>query len=247
MMKRILSQITLIIIAISLAACTQAELKTQEPAETLSPAPSTLAYFPLKQGTYWIYQGTVKWTEPNSSETREAEITWRMEVMQVIQRDAITGYILHGGPWDLAWYEEGKAPDDYGIIQIGERFYKTSLETTQRLQDENDPLTDLVNDYQLLLDAPLLAGKKFCDATSMARDDGMYCWVVGQDAEISPVGFLSIGATESLAEFPIRYQTLPDYTEVRFIPGIGISGYVYVHHGTVSEVDVRLVDYLAGE
>jgi len=247
MMKRILSRITLIVIAISLAACTQAELSTQEPAETLSPAPSTLAYFPLEQGAYWMYQGTVKWTEPNSSEIREAEITWIMEVMQVIQRDAITGYVLHGGPWDLAWYEEGKAPGDYGIIQIGERFYKTPFETIQRLQDENDPLTDLVNDYQLLLDAPLIAGKKFCDATSMVREDGMYCWVVGQSTKISPFGILGIDTTETLYEFPISYQTLPDYTEIHFIPGIGIISYAYVHHGAISEVNVYLVEYHAGQ
>lgn len=247
MMKHLRLRITLLAIAISLAACSQADASTQAPEATLKPAPSTSEYFPLKQASYWVYQGAVKWTEPNSPETQETEITWKMEVVQVIQRDAITGYILHGGPWDLIWYEEGKAPSDYGIIQIGERFYQTPLETIWRLQDENDPLTDLVNDYQLLLDAPLLAGKKFCDAASMVRDDGMYCWVVGQENKISPIGILGIGTTEMLTEFPIRYQTLPDYTEVHFIPGIGISRYVYLHHGTASEVDVRLVEYHAGE
>jgi hypothetical protein len=48
-------------------------------------------------------------------------------------------------------------------------------------------------------------------------------------------------------EFPVYMSTLPDFSMIQFIQGVGISRYVYSHNGTVSEVDVRLVEYHAGE
>jgi len=39
---------------------------------------------------------------------------------------------------------------------------------------------------------------------------------------------------------------LPDHTIIDFVPGIGITGYSYIHHGTVSEVKVKLVDFRVG-
>jgi hypothetical protein len=34
---------------------------------------------------------------------------------------------------------------------------------------------------------------------------------------------------------------MPDHATVEWWPGIGVTGYVYQHHGTVAETDVRLV------
>ena len=37
-------------------------------------------------------------------------------------------------------------------------------------------------------------------------------------------------------------RTNPEHEIVTFVPGVGITAYVYAHHGTVSEVNVRLVE-----
>ena len=46
---------------------------------TMNPSQDILDYFPLNKNAYWVYQGTVKWTRVNSSDTVEEEITWKLE------------------------------------------------------------------------------------------------------------------------------------------------------------------------
>ena len=48
-------------------------------------------------------------------------------------------------------------------------------------------------------------------------------------------------------ESPIYQGTMPDSSSFGFIPGVGISGYAYRHHGTISEVDVHLIEFHPGE
>jgi hypothetical protein len=214
---------------------------------TIYPSPSIQEYFPLKQGAYWVYEGNVKWTIPNSAEVAEEEITWKMEVKRVFQRNSIVGYEMLGAPWDLAWYEEGKEPSEYGIIQAGGKFYRTSLETVWRLMDETDVLRALVNENQIFLDIPLISGKKFCDTFSISRADGMYCWTVGDAIQADTANIKGVDSSATLIEFPIYNGTMPDHSMIQFIPGVGISSYLYRHHGTISDVDVHLIEYYAGE
>ena len=243
-------QITLIIyiICILLSSCARSEEKSTPIVQpTVYPSPSIQEYFPLKQGAYWIYEGNVKWTIPNSSDVTEKEITWKMEVVRVFQRNDIVGYEMLGAPWDLAWYEDGKKPSEYGIIQAGGKFYRTSIDTVWRLFNEGDYLSALVEENQIFLDIPLLSGKKFCDTYSLTRADGMYCWVVGEASQLDTTNIIGINAEDVFFEYLISNRTMPDHSMYEFIPGIGISRYVYGHHGTVSEFDVRLVEYHAGE
>jgi hypothetical protein len=54
--------------------------------------PITADYFPLKPGTYWVYEGTVMWTV--GTEVKEKIITWRMEVVEAIEavhNNGVTG------------------------------------------------------------------------------------------------------------------------------------------------------------
>jgi len=231
-----------------LAACSATEKNSStifiEP--TIDPSLQILEYFPLKQGAYWVYEGTIRYTIPNSSDVAEKEISWKMEVTNVIQRNSIVGYEMLGAPWDLAWYEEDKQPSKYGIIQAGGKFYRTSFETIYRLLDDNDALLALVDENQIFLDIPLIAGKKFCDTLSLTRADGMYCWIVG-DASLVTEEILGVSSSEPLVEFPIFQGTMPDSSRFHFIPGVGISQYSYRHSGTVSEANVRLVEYYSGE
>lgn len=214
---------------------------------TISPSQSILDYFPLKKGSYWVYQGMVKWTKINSSEVIEEEIIWKMEVDRVFQRNTVVGYEMIGAPWDLAWYEAGKEPSRYGIIQAGGQFYRVPVETVIRLMNEEDNLFGLVDQNDLLLDAPLTSGKKFCDTISITRPDNMYCWNVGEPVVFDPGNIKGIDVASQLWEYPIVNGTMPDASRMCFVPGIGISCYSYVHHGTVSEVDVHLTEYYPGD
>ena len=201
----------------------------------------------MKDGAYWIYKGNVRWTIIDPSEVAEQEITWKMEVQRVVQRNDIYGYEMLGAPWDLAWYEDGKEPSEYGIIQAGGNFYQSSIETVRRLMDEKDFLGGLVNEYSVFLDIPLVSGKKFCDTPSLTRTDSKYCWMVGEAIQEDGADIKGLESANTVFEFPIYNGTLSDHSIIHFIPGVGISGYEYHHHGTVSDVEVRLIEYYSGE
>lgn len=236
--------LTILVSACSSARRTQTSIPLQP---TMSPSPIISDYFPLKRDAYWMYQGTIKWMKPNSSDVIEQEITWKMEVERVFQRNAIIGYEMAGAPWDLAWYEAGKEPSQYGIIQAGGQFYRVPIETVIRLMNEQDNLFGLVNENSLFLDIPLTGGKKFCDSISITRPDNMYCWNVGEPKPFDPGKIKSIDPSRQLWEYPVFIGTMPDSSMMYFVPGVGITGYSYIHHGTVSEVDVRLIEYHPGE
>lgn len=214
---------------------------------TMSPAQGISDYFPLERATYWVYQGIVKWTKVNSSDVVEEEITWKMEVERIFQRNTIVGYEMHGAPWDLAWYEAGKERSKYGIIQAGGKFYLVPIDTVVRLMNEDDSLFGLVDENDIFLDAPLIHGKKFCDAISITRPDNMYCWNVGEGKPFEAKGVEGIDPSKAFWEYPVVNPTMPDVSIMYFVPGLGISRYVYRHHGTVSEFDVQLIEYHSTE
>lgn len=217
----------------------------QQPAAVQSQNSSD--YFPLKKGAYWVYQGTVKWTKSNSPDVIEEEITWKMEVVQVIHRNDITGYEVHGAPWDLIWYQPGKEQSKHGFIQMGDKIYSVPLETVLRLLNEGDDLSGLVNENDIFLDTPLASGKKFCDPASLTRSDNMYCWNVGEEKPFDASTIKGVDPSKELWEYPIVNQTMPDVSWTYFVPGVGISRYFYHHNGTVSDVDVHLIEYSQGE
>jgi hypothetical protein len=213
----------------------------------MSASQNILDYFPLKRGVYWVYKGTVKWMGANSPEIYEEEITWKMEVKRVFERNTVVGYEMLGAPWDLAWYEKGKLPSEYGIVQAGGKFYEVPYDAIFRVRNEDDNLFGLINENNILLEIPLTNGKKFCDSVSMTRPDGMYCWNVGEADAFDGKNIKGLIFPAELWEYPIINQTMPDVSVIYFVPGVGISRYLYHHNGTVSEVDVHLIEYFPGQ
>ncbi len=215
--------------------------------EIPQPALTLEEYFPLHKGAYWIYEGPVKWTQANSAEVVEETIQWKMEVVDEIRVGSSVVYEMRGAPWDLAWYTEGQEPGRFGFIRAGGRIYRVSIETVEQMKENFDAYTELVNENQIFMDMPLAEGKKFCETFSMIRPDDMYCWVVGEQQLLTDVTIKGVTSEPPLNVYSIGYRTLPDHVVYQFAPGVGITHYAYVHHGTVSEVDIRLVAYSSGE
>lgn len=200
--------------------------------------------FPLETGTYWVYEGKIAWQ--NESGIHEKHVTWKMEVVDQTKRGDYLGYLMKGHPSDLAFYEEGRTPSDYAIIQHKDTFYETEASAFDRLQNSSDDLKDLLFDNEIALKFPLKIGSAFGDPEMLKRDDHFYCWFAQEEhpflRKIPGVAFSKI-----LREYVLTLMTLPDGTTRYFTPGIGITRYQYSHHGTVSEVDVSLIEYHAGK
>ncbi len=75
----------------------------------------------------------------------------------------------------------------------------------------------------------------------------MYCWNVGEGKQFEAKSIVGLDISTELWEYPVINQTMPDVSLIYFVPGVGISRYIYSHHGTVSDVDVQLVEYYSGE
>ncbi|MBI5034361.1 MAG: hypothetical protein HZB51_27885 [Chloroflexi bacterium] len=200
--------------------------------------------FNFPKGATWTYQGVVQWDDKGKAQKQT--LTWKMQIVDKIERsDGIVGYVMKGHPSDLAFYTVDKQPGDYLYLAKANRVYEVTLIDTkpiERVKAKNDALTDLLVDDNLVFDFPLAANKKFGSAQFVADPSGMNVWVItnAQPATLSGIkGITPSNATEYVLEF----KTNPDRQTVYHVPNVGTTRFVYHHNGTLSEVDVKLIEY----
>jgi hypothetical protein len=212
-------------------------------------APSTDA-FPMREGTHWIYRGIVRWSNGREGGA-VTKVTWKTEVRKVIRRGRLLAAVINGFPSDLDLSDGDPKPGASLLIRTStEDYYLIGADAAQEgiktLGAGNAPIDGLLNADDLFLHLPLKPGAKFCDAAGMARDDGMYCWVVSSVDQISlnDVKGLPPGTREA---YEIRYATNPDDTTYKFVSGVGIVSYEYHHHGSIADTELKLVEFHPGK
>ena len=202
---------------------------------------------PLEKGNYWIYKGTVKYQKEGVEKPSQKLVTLKMEISDIIVRDAITAAVVKGYPLDIAGFDGSSVPrGDYIIVRAGYGSCyllsgEDSINALKKLKDGNDVLHELVNESDMIADFPMAVGKVFGEAEQVTRADGKYFWRVEEcvDTDLSAVK----GAPVSSArEYWLFYLTNPDRQKAGFVPGVGITSYSYRHNGTVMEFDVKLVE-----
>src|SRR5262245_626061 len=127
------------------------------------------------KGAYWIYEGPVMWE--GDTGVRRENLTWKMEVIDTIERGHVKGYLLKGHPGDLTFYEPGREPEQNVIVQIGPKYYYGELETWKRLKDKEDDLVGLLDENAIFLDLPLWPEKFFGETAQFTRTDAMSRWL----------------------------------------------------------------------
>lgn len=201
----------------------------------------------MTKGTSWVYRGKIKWTSL-PDKILEKEITWKMEVLETVQRGHINASFIKGHPSDLAWYDEDLKPGEYLIVNVGSSKYylleqPRAGEALKRLRDMDDFLGDLVSEQELFLELPLKKGDVFGEAAQITRPDMFYFWFVESVDSVRPESVKGVDPEKDHKRYTLTFQSAPDHQIVKFIPNVGISSYTYVHHGTVSEAYLKLIEF----
>lgn len=211
---------------------------------TPTPAPAPTFNFP--KGATWTFEGVIKWDDKGKAQQKT--LTWKMQVVDKIERrDGVVGYVMKGHPLDLAFYAADKKQSDYLYLAKANRVFQiTLIDTTpiDRVKNPSDNLADLLNDETLVLDFPLAANKKFGPAQFVTNTNSMNVWLVSE-AKVTPLTGIKGVTPAQATEYTLDFKTNPDRQSVYFVPNVGITRFVYHHNGTLSDVDVKLIEYSA--
>ncbi|MFB3897949.1 MAG: hypothetical protein ACE14V_16790 [bacterium] len=207
--------------------------------------------FPLKKGSYWIYRGPTKWVKISDPENKVVQktITWKMEVLDSVTKDDITIATIKGFPTDLAWYEESKPRGDYLLITVNTTQYyliqgKNKEDILASINNNNRLDEDILNQEDEILDLPLTIGKRFAGDTT--RQDNWYCWYIEDAQKVDLTYIKGVKLLGKINQYRLVYRTMPDHQIIEFVPKVGIIRYIYVHHGTASETDLKLIEFHLG-
>ena len=157
--------------------------------------------------------------------------------------DSAVAATVQGWPSDLAWWEPGRGPTLSVLYCAGGRVYHLSptIGTAAALADSLLSGRRRPDSDDLILELPLHTGQLF-GRDPAGRDDTFYAWLVERAEPVPPsVRRLRAGLGDSL--YTLIYRTNPDYTEVGFVPGLGVARYVYHHHGTTADAEAWLMGY----
>jgi hypothetical protein len=219
---------------------------TSESSTKINPEPQLNLFFPLTPGTWWLYRGTVTWSDQQTEKEAQANVTLKMTIEKVIQKPEFKIAILSGFPRDLDWATGEVATMPWLLIETNRHeIFLNSLPPDfdyTKLQKDAASLDKFLSEDNLLFRWPLKQGMKFGDAESLRREDAHYCWVVATQ-ESKKLGDIKGLAPRSAEVSVLQYITNPDDTEMELSPGIGILSYQYHHHGTVAETSLTLVEF----
>ena len=206
-------------------------------------------WLPLVKGNYWIYRGPTKWLEPkdggDGNDAKEGVLTCRMEIMEVVRRGRITAAVLKGYPNDLTWYKPGQPPGQYLIVRNGASpYYLFDDEVTETMEKirslgRGKSPGKWLRDGEVWLDGPLTVGKRWGDDSGGTRN--MYCWIVEAQEPFDGRAVAGLPSAERTA-YEVVYRSTPAHEIMRFVQGVGLVSYTYVHHGTLAETELTLVE-----
>lgn len=203
-------------------------------------------FLPLSRGNWWLYSAKVRWTVTNSNVVRSARVRWKMEVTDAYRQGQIAVAILRRRPWDLGWYEPQVQPGKYAIIRDGRSYYLLTNPDENGLKQELRARGAIPEEWaeEVWFKLPLTEHGLFCPPDEK-REDRMYCWAVDNIGRTTLTGISGV-KPQTAMEYSLAFRTLPDHEIVTIVPGVGIVSWIYSHHGTVADADVKLVAFHRG-
>ena len=199
-----------------------------------APAGEDGTVFPFVTGTTWTYAGTVRWTD-DRNQPRSGTVRWTSAVVDAFDDGDVAGALLKGGVWDLAWWSPDAHAASYAFLRVRARYYLIRDDAKAMFsavkQSRRKALRPAL-EQALWFDAPLSPGRLYRAKDVPPRNDTRYGWLVASSVTRSA--------------YVLSYLTLPDEETLTLVPGVGITSFAYVHHGTIAEANVHLIAYHRG-
>ena len=131
------------------------------------------------------------------------------------------------------------------LLCVGNSVYRFRADNEQSARGKaRQMLTALErSDLALLLVLPLAQGKEWGDDSK--REDHWYRWYV-EDGRPRRWWVKGFATAHPLPTWRIAYRTCPEHEVMEIAEGLGITRYIYEHHGTVASADVRLISFTRG-
>jgi len=208
--------------------------------------PQLNLFFPLTPGTWWLYRGTIRWTESETNKPAANRASIKMQVERVIRKPEFTIAVISGFPGDLDWSNGQVDPKPSLLIET--RNHEIFLDDLPpdfdfaKLEKDSAVLDKFLSQDNLMFRWPLKKGMKFGDPESLQRPDDSYCWVVATQQRKILKEIKGI-PPKPVEIFLLQFVTNPDDEQMELSPGIGILSYQYHHHGTVAETSLALVEF----
>jgi hypothetical protein len=215
---------------LALTACSPAQPAAVSPERGL----------PLVAGTTWVYRGILKSWDSNAGKVVTVPLAWTMKVDRVCVVGRLTVAVMQGHPDDVAWGVPEAGPSRYLIVRDGGRYYRLQPEGPPIVPDSEAALRKLLHREDVVFELPLRLGQEF-GREEGTRQPGWHCWVV-ESAGLARVAAKGLAPDARSTTYRIAYRTAPDHQILDIAEGIGIARFRYVHHGTVDECDLRLVE-----
>jgi hypothetical protein len=177
---------------------------------------------------------------------RRRPVEWKMEIVDSRVAGPYKVALILGHPRDLDWYQEGRERGCYVLIAIDNKeFYLVwcpPSASRQRLTLNEADLRAMTTHENLVLKLPLAQGDCFGGNPGRGVNDVMYAWCV-LEVRREALSVRGLLMTVPSVEYDLIYRANPDHEIDTYVPGAGLTAYVYSHHGAVSEVNVKLVEF----
>jgi len=207
-------------------------------------AQASQAALPLDSGRTWEYRGSARWTGLDQR-VDTATIRWTMQILATREGPDLRGAVVRGWIQELAWYHAGQTPGYSLLLARGHRLYHVSASDSASalltLQRALEPGAPPPQGWELIVDSALAVGHLYGQTAERGdRLDTFYAWYVESGEAIRPPSAWS-AASPTVMQWRLVYRTAPDHQVLDVVPGLGITHYVYGHHGTVADSDVQLI------
>ena len=176
-----------------------------------------------------------------------------MEITDLLFHENYTIAFLKGYPGQLAWQNGTIKREDYAIVikKISNSVAIIKVDPTKD-REKLIKLAQIKSDKsfrgcKLYLKDPIAISEYMCISQEDRKSVFPYCWFVEDMKWERLPNIKGIDPEYQYIKYLISCKTRPDVQSIDLTARIGITRYYYRHHGTISEVDLKLVEFHKGK